>query len=143
MGLKTGVQILMADGTLSGIESVLMGDRIMGDNGQWLNVTNIIKGYEMVVLQIELENNSLPPIHMTPDNVVMTSVGEKQAKQLVCGDALKCENGSFSTIIRTEMVCCNDHVYDLCLGRRDTYFAGGIAVGSWEVEEEYALSRDA
>ena len=137
MGFAMGTQIELCDGTTRSIEHIYMGELIMIDGERPLAVDNIYSGMESELLRIEFENENPGFIRLMPTSIVVTSTGEKQAIQLVCGDKIKCQNGGFAAVQDLVIMPNENIVYHLCFDKRVIHFAGGIAVGSWEAEEKY------
>ncbi|MEA5058463.1 hypothetical protein SDC9_107370 [bioreactor metagenome] len=138
MGFAKDTRVTMADGSWRYIEHIAIGDRIMGD-GKILVVTNILLGRDATLLQIQVKSAS--PIKLSPNSVVMTSTGVKQACEVGCGDALQCEDGRFAIVQEVEAIKHDDIVYHLGFDQKGLHFANGIAVGSFEMVQEFRVLR--
>lgn len=124
--------VKMADGSLKTIQTVAIGDRVMGLDGRSLNVINVWTGTEDRMLRLIVKNGD--EIMATEDHPFMTKEGMKPLLKLSIGDELLMENGSYSAIAQCYPMPYGRSVYNLDVDGDGSFICNGFVVGDNKIQ---------
>ena len=139
-----GTLIQMAGGVQKKIEDIQFGDRVVSDNkGTILTVTNIAQGEESNPLyQITAHDHT---VLLTGTHPVITKAGVVAASRIKAGETIETLGGNYQ-VTAVKKVTEKTKVYNLSIGvledrvslegNNRTYFAGGVRVGDWMMQNE-------
>jgi hypothetical protein len=130
-------RVKMADGSLKTIQTVAIGDRVMGLDGRSLNVTNVWTGTEENILRLIVKNGD--EIMATEDHPFMTREGMKPLLKLSIGDELLMKNGSYSAIAQCYPVSYGRSVYNLDVDGDGAFICNGFVVGDNRIQNSYQI----
>ncbi|MBP1614199.1 MAG: hypothetical protein H6Q13_1647 [Bacteroidetes bacterium] len=130
--LSKDTMILMADGSLKKIDSIHIGDTILGEGGDTMSVSVVWTGYEDLLYKIQVNNATLS---MSRNHPIQTCDGVVRAVDLKVGMKVCLVNEETGVIDAVEDIFYNDVVYNLSLnGGYQLIVANGFIVGSMDLQ---------
>ena len=119
------------------ISDIKVGDKLFTDKG-YISLKNMVTGREERVVAVSVSDDAI--LYITPKHPVASGRGIICADELMAGDELRMEDGTFKEITYLEMVAYNDTVYSPELEESALISAEGIMVGDYltpiDVKEE-------
>lgn len=121
------------------ISDIKVGDKLFTDKG-YIRLKNMVTGREDRVVAVSVSDDAI--LYITPTHPVASQRGIICADELMAGDEVRVEDGTFKEITYLEMVAYNDTVYSPELEESALISAEGIMVGDYltpvDIKEEPA-----
>lgn len=135
--LAEDTQVKMADGSMKPVQTIVIGDRVMGLEGKSQTVTNVWIGTEEKILRITTTNGN--EIMATEKHPFMTREGMKPILYLAIGDELLMENGDYFAIEQCYPVVYGRNVYNLDIDGGGAFICNGFVTGDNMLQNSYRI----
>jgi hypothetical protein len=132
--------VRMVDGSMKTIQTIAIGDRVMGLGGKSLSVTNVWTGMEKEILRIIMENGN--KISATEKHPFMTKEGMRSIISLSIGDELLMEDGNYSAIDQCYPDPYGRTVYNLDVEGDGAFICNGFVVGDNTIQNSCQIPEN-
>lgn len=136
------VLITMQDGSKRRMDTLAIGDTVLGSGSTGMEIINITKGTEPEILMITTAQRK--SVRLTEDHTVFTvEKGAIPAGLLLAGMTLETADGT-ETVTSVERQAYEGYVYNLTFKKSEAFYAGEIKVGDHEMQQNirgYAPER--
>lgn len=134
--------ITMQDGSKRRMDTLAIGDTVLGSGSTGMDIVNITKGTEPEILMITTAQRK--SVRLTEDHTVFTvEKGAIPAGLLLAGMTIETEDGT-ETVASVERQVYEGYVYNLTFETSEAFYAGEIKVGDHEMQQNirgYAPER--
>ncbi|MBF4693101.1 Hint domain-containing protein [Fusibacter ferrireducens] len=130
--LSKATQVLMSDQTYKIVSDIQVGDLVLNEKMEIVQVKDIYTGHEEMMVFVESMKGK--KIRVTAGHPVCTARGFVAAAQLTAGDKLVTVDGE-EDIVNLRVEPYNDKVYSLAFENESTIICEGIHVGDFSHQQ--------
>ncbi|MDR3600781.1 MAG: Hint domain-containing protein [Desulfosporosinus sp.] len=124
--------IIMEDASLKKVCEIIIGDKVLSQDGFAYPVTNIVTGPEKTLYQIT--TGSGKTVRLSSTHTVFLPGGPLPAKDVQPGQTVLTVNGH-EKIVAVEKVEYNDQVYNLIFEKETSIYGDGFVIGDMQMQQ--------